>query len=159
MTTLPFHVPLSPEDQIRAGLPAPAPLAMAGQVHHDELDALMHVNNVVYMVWFERLRIAFMERYGIGVIGDPHSPRIVIRSGEIRYHAEMLRGEVYVTTCRCTAFRTTSLTLMQEIWSGGTLRASLACVMVLLEQDGRTRAPIPPDVKTRLIRDGAKAPD
>lgn len=156
---LPFHTPLSPADQRRAGLPHTASMAVVDQVHHDELDALMHVNNVRYMVWFERLRIAFMERYGIGTIGDPASPRIVIRSGEIRYHAEMLRGEIYVTTCHCTAFRNTSLTLQQEIWSDGTLRASFTCIMVLLDQDGSTRAPIPTEIKTALIYDGATAPD
>lgn len=111
------------------------------------------------MVWFERLRIAFMERYGIGIIGDSASPRIVIRSAEIRYHAEMLRGEVYVTTCHCTEFRNTSLTLQQEIWSNGTLRASLSCIMVLLDQDGSTRVPIPAAVKSALIKNGAVAPE
>ncbi len=127
--TLPLHTDLTAAQQQAAGLPKAAPVAMAGQVHHDELDALNHVNNVVYFVWFERLRIAFMERYGIGIIGDPNSPRIVIRSGEVRYHAEMVRGEVYITTCTCTAFRTTSMTLHQDIWSGGTLRASFTCII------------------------------
>ncbi len=157
--SIPFHSPLNPADQRKAGLPQPAALAIADQVHHDDLDALMHVNNVRYMVWFERLRVAFMERYGIGIIGDPASPRIVIRSADIRYHAEMQRGEVYVTTCHCTAFRNTSLTLQQEIWSNGTLRTSFRCIMVLLEQDGSTRAPIPQSIKTALIKDGAIPPD
>jgi acyl-CoA thioester hydrolase len=156
---LPLHTPLSDAQQTGAGVPQPAALAMAGQVHHDELDALMHVNNVVYLVWFERLRIAFMERYGIGTIGDPASPRIVIRSGEIRYHAELLRGEIYITTCRCTAFRTTSMTLQQEVWSGGALRAGFTCVMVLLEQDGTTRLAIPDSIKAQLITQGASPPD
>jgi len=156
--TLPFHTPLSPAEQRRAGLPAPVALAVADQVHHDDLDALMHVNNVRYMVWFERLRIAFMEYYGIGTIGDPTSPRIVIRSGDIRYHAEMLRGETYVTTCQCSAFRNTSLTLRQEIWSSATLRASFTCIMVLLTYDGSARAPIPSKIKDRLIKDGATPP-
>lgn len=156
---LPFHSPLGPSDQRRAGLPAPVALAVADRVHHDELDALMHVNNVRYMVWFERLRIAFMEHYGIGTINDPNGPRIVIRSAEIRYHAEMLRGEVYVTTCHCTAFRNTSMTLEQDIWSNGTLRASLTCVMVLLKQDGSTRSAIPAAIKTALIKDGATPPE
>lgn len=156
--TLPFHTALTTAQQTSAGLTDPAPMAMANQVHHDELDALNHVNNVVYMVWFERLRIAFMEHYGIGIIGDPASPRIVIRSGDIRYHTEMQRGERYVTTCHCTAFRTTSMTLRQEVWSGGTLRASFTCVMVLLEQDGKTRCVIPKGIKDKLIKDGATPP-
>lgn len=70
----------------------------------------------------------------------------------------MLRGEVYVTTCDCVAFRKTSLTLKQEIWSNGILRARLNCVMVLLVQDGSIRAPNPTEIKNALIRDGALPP-
>jgi acyl-CoA thioester hydrolase len=156
--TLTPHIPLTDIQQRAAGLHMPAPLAVADRVHHDELDALMHVNNVRYMVWFERLRIQFMERYTIGTIGDPSSPRIVIRSGEIRYHSEMLRGDNYITTCACSAFRTTSMTLQQEIWSSGNLRASFSCIMVLLTADGSERSPIPESVKAQLIKDGATPP-
>ena len=150
-----YHRPLTVDEQIAAGLPAPAALALADHVHHDDLDALLHVNNVRYFVWFERLRIQFMEAYRIGTIGDPDSPRIVIRSGEIQYVEEMLRGEDYIVTCHCTAMRTTSLSLRQEIWSKGRLRASFDAVMVLLSQDGQSRVPVPDDIRAHLIRDGA----
>lgn len=153
--TLPYHRPLSAIEQRAAGLVVPAALAMADHVHHDDLDALLHVNNVRYFVWFERLRIRFMEEYGIGTIGDPDSPRIVIRSGEIHYVEEMLRGEDYVVTCHCTAMRNTSMTLRQEIWSDMRLRATFDAIMVLLSQDGQSRVPIPKDVRARLIEDGA----
>ena len=105
---IPYHRLLTHEEQRNLGVPAPAPLAMAGRVHHDELDALMHVNNVVYFVWFERVRIHLMEHYGVGTIGAKDDPRIVIRSGEVRYVEEMLRGEDYVVTTRPTSFRRTS---------------------------------------------------
>jgi len=133
---LPYHQLLSADAQRAAGLPHPAPLAVADLVHHDDLDSLNHVNNTRYFVWFERLRIRHMTHYGIGVLNDPGSPRIVIRSGEVRFHAELRGGETYITTCTCTALRTTSMTLSQEIWAGGTLRATFTCVMVLLSQDG-----------------------
>jgi acyl-CoA thioester hydrolase len=82
----------------------------------------------------------------------------VIRSGEIRYHSEMLRGDNYITTCACSAFRTTSMTLQQEIWSSGNLRASFSCIMVLLTADGSERSPIPESIKAQLIKDGATPP-
>ncbi|MEM8577881.1 MAG: thioesterase family protein [Pseudomonadota bacterium] len=150
-----FHTLLSPDQQRAAGLPHPAPLAVADVVHHDDLDSLDHVNNTRYFVWFERLRIRHMTHYGIGLLNDTASPRIVIRSGEIRFHAELRGGETYVVTCACTALRTSSMTLSQEIWAGGTLRAAFSCVMVLLRQDGSARLPIPEDIRARLVADGA----
>ena len=155
--TIPYHRNLTDAEQRALDVQEPAPLAMAGKVHHDELDALMHVNNVVYFVWFERLRIRLMEHYGIGTIGNPDDPRIVIRSGEVHYVEEMLRGEDYVVTTRVSAFRRTSMTVDQAIWSEGRIRATFRCVMVLLTQDGAARMPIPDDVKATLIVDGAVA--
>jgi len=90
---LPFHAPLSADQQRAAGLPAPAPLAIADIVHHDDLDSLDHVNNTRYFVWFERLRVRHMAHYGIGLLNDAASPRIVIRSGEVRFVAELRGGE------------------------------------------------------------------
>ena len=148
--SLPYHINLTADQQRSAGISAPAPLAYADRVHHDELDALLHVNNVVYFTWFERLRIRFMEHHNIGTIGDENSPRIVIRGGEIRYVKEMLRDEDYIVTTRCTAHRTSSLTLQQEIWAAGSLRATFTCVMVLLRQDGSARQPIPDAIKSML---------
>lgn len=150
-----YHTLLSADQQRAAGLPHPAPLAIADIVHHDDLDSLDHVNNTRYFTWFERLRIRQMTHYGIGLLNDPASPRIVIRSGEVRFVAELRGGETYVTTCHCTALRTTSMTLRKEIWAAGTLRASLSCVMVLLTQDGSARQRVPDDIRARLIADGA----
>lgn len=154
---LPYHVPLSPEQQRALGLEAPAPVARLDRVHHDDLDALMHVNNTRYLIWFERLRIHFMEHYGIGTIGAAEDPRVVIRSGEMHWVAEMLRGEDYLTTAHCVALRRTSLSLAQEIWAEGRLRARFTCVMVLLTPDGAEKMLIPNEVRARLIADGAKA--
>lgn len=153
--TLHYHIPLSPEQQTTAGVKAPAPLAYADRVHHDELDALNHVNNVQYFVWFERLRIRFVEAYNLGSITDLNSARIVIRGGTVRYIHEMLRDQDYIVTVRCTSFRTTSFTLHQEIWSNGNLCATYECVMVMLSNDGSQRQPIPDDIKAAFIKDGA----
>ncbi|MEM1371759.1 MAG: acyl-CoA thioesterase [Pseudomonadota bacterium] len=152
-----YHRLLTLDEQRALDVKEPAPLAMAGRVHHDELDALLHVNNVVYFVWFERLRIRLMEHYGIGTIGAPEDPRIVIRSGEVHYIEEMLRDEIYIVTTAPVAYRRTSMTLEQVIWSDGRRRATFRCVMVLLTPDGSARMSIPETVTSQLIADGAVA--
>lgn len=155
--TLVYHTPLSPSVQSDLGITPPAPLAMADQVRFSELDVLNHVNNAVYMQWFERLRVRYTQDWGIARnVGTGHGPRIVIRSGTIHYRQEMRMDENYAVTCGCTGFRNTSFSLTQSVWSGGTLRASFDCVLVLLQPDGSGRYDIPPTVRERFIAiDGA----
>lgn len=149
--TLLYHTPLSPEDQSKLGITPPAPLAMADKVRFSELDVLNHVNNAVYMHWFERLRIKYTQDWGLSrYMGAGTDPRIVIRSGQIHYRQEMRMDEDYVVTCGCTGFRTTSFSLAQMLWSGGTLRATFDCVLVLLNPDGTGRYEIPAPVRKRF---------
>lgn len=148
--TLIYHTPLSPDAQTALGITPPQPFAMADQVRFSEIDALNHVNNIAYMAWFERLRVRYMQHWGISGYDSAEDPRIVIRSGNIHYRQEMLMDEDYVTTCRCHAFRNTSFTLHQQIWSGGTLRATFDSVMVLLKPDATARVPITASVRARF---------
>ena len=151
-----YHTALTADAQRALGI-TPAPLAYADRVHHDDLDTLNHVNNTRYFVWFERGRIALMAHYGIGTLNDPLSPRIVIRSGEVRFIKEVRMGRDYVITTRCAALRTTSMQIEQMLWVEGVVHATFTCVMVLLTPDGAARMPIPDSVRTRLIADGAEA--
>ena len=93
--TVPFHTPLSPEQQRSAGINEPQPLAMADQVRFSDLDTNNHVNNCTYFEWFERLRIRYTQfLVEKGLIDEP-GPRVVIRSGSIRYLHELLEREDY----------------------------------------------------------------
>ncbi|QJF51282.1 acyl-CoA thioesterase [Roseobacter ponti] len=157
--TLPYHTPLSPVQQKRLGIDPPAPLAMADTVRFSELDVLRHVNNAVYMNWFERLRIRYTQNCGLSrYTGRGTDPRIVIRSGSIHYREEMRMDEDYVVTCGCTAFRNTSFSLHQELWSDRRLRATFDCVLVLLNHNGEGRFTIPDHVRRHFVEaDGACA--
>ena len=106
--TVIYHTPLSPDQQRAAGMPTPQPLAMADQVRFSDLDTNNHVNNTVYFEWFERLRIRYTQSLVEGGLIDSPGPRVVIRSGSIRYLQEMLERENYIVTCRCTSLRNPS---------------------------------------------------
>lgn len=154
---LPYHTPLTPDQQTFAGIDPVQALAMRDQVRFSEIDVLNHVNNTRYMEWFERLRIRYVMDWGITQYDGAVDPRIVIRSGAIRYLEEMLVREDYVTTCNCAAYRNTSFSLRQQIWAGGRIRATFECVMVLLNPDGSVGYAIPDAVKQRFgAVDGAQ---
>lgn len=147
-----YHTPLTASQQAALGITPPQPLALADRVRFSELDVLNHVNNAVYMEWFERLRIRYIMDWGLSGFDRADDPRIVLRSGEIHYRQEMRMDEDYVVTCGCTAWRNTSFSLLQQVWSGGTLRTSFDCVIVLLTPDGSGRLPIPEPVRERFAQ-------
>lgn len=156
--TIPFHTPLTPEQQRAFGLSEPQTLAIADRVRFAELDVLRHVNNKAYMTWFETLRVEYFRLFGAPYYAiDAPQPRIVIGQGTVRYIKEMLMGEDYVATCRVKAFRNTSCTMEQQLWAGD-LRATFSCVVVMLYPDGADRYPIPDALKQQFITvDGALA--
>ncbi len=152
-----FHTALTPQEQLAQGLAEPQPLALADKVRYSELDVLNHVNNKAYMSWFETLRVAYFDLFCTYHFANGRHPRTVLRSAEIHYRQEMLVDEIYVATARVTAFRTTSYSMEQQIWSGGHLRCIMKGVMVLRTPDGTTGMSIPDGLKAAFItRDGAQ---
>lgn len=146
--TLRYHTPLSAEEQTAFGLTVPQTLALADRVRYAELDILQHVNNKSYMGWFETLRVAHFDHVCLSHF--PSRPRTVLRNGNIHFIREMLMGEDYVATARVTAFRNTSYTMEQQLWSGD-LRATLQAVMVMLTPDGSARMPLPQSLKDQFV--------
>lgn len=155
--TLRYHSPLSAEEQRAAGLPEPQTLAIADRVRYAELDILNHVNNKSYMTWFETLRVQYSQRHCAPFYPSGHPPpRSVLRNADIRFLREMVEDEDYIATARVSAFRTTSYTVEQQLWSGD-LRATLSGVMVMLTPDGSARQPLPaPLLEQFLTRDRAR---
>ena len=95
-----YHTPLTADQQRDAGLTEPQPLAMADQVRFSDLDTNNHVNNCTYFEWFERLRIRYTQSLVEQGLLDAPGPKVVIRSGSIRYLHELLEREDYIVTCR-----------------------------------------------------------
>lgn len=154
-----YLTPLSPEEQLAHGLAAPQPLAMADRVRFSELDNQNHVNNKAYMDWFERVRIEHLNREIVPRYAPGPAPRVALRSATIRYHKEMLADEPYIATARVAAFRTSSFTLEQQIWSGD-LRATLNAVMVMLRPDGSgARYPLPEALRAYFTDAEGATPD
>ncbi len=115
---------------------------------------LNHVNNKAYFTWFETLRVEYGLRFCLPHFSQP--PRTVLRGGEVRFLQEMVEGEDYIATARVVAFRTSSYTIEQLIWSGN-LRARFTCVMVMLDPTGKARLPLPQSLRDAfLTRDGAQ---
>lgn len=154
-----YLTPLGPEEQTAQGLPQPQPLAMADRVRFSELDNQNHVNNKAYMDWFERVRIEHLNLFIVPHYAPGPAPRVALHSAFVRYRKEMLANESYIATARVTAFRTSSFTLEQQIWSGD-LRATLQAVMVMLRPDASgDRYPLPDTLQAYFLTEEGASRD
>ncbi len=127
------------------------------RVRFGELDALNHVNNVVFLRWFETIRVAYVQDYKFSSYSGDDDPMLVVRRVTADYHAPMFQNEDYTITARTRSIKSSSFVMDYAAFSGGTLRATGEAVVISLEQDGKTRrAHSPEAVEAVITRDGAE---
>nr|WP_268821749.1 thioesterase family protein [Octadecabacter dasysiphoniae] len=137
-----------------AGIPAPWAFGHRDRVRFGELDALNHVNNVVYLRWYETLRVIYMEDYGVYETAGP-DPKFVVKTIGLDYNAEVQRGADYINVARTVAMRNTSFSMEYATFVNGQITTTGTAVVVLLNQDN-TKRPLPDAMRNLFInRDGA----
>lgn len=152
--TIPFLTPLHADDLRAAGIPAPWSFGMADKVRFGEIDALQHVNNAVYLKWFENLRILYFADRHIWNI-DGKRPKVVLRSIGLDYIREIKLTDTYIMTGRTTKLGNTSFTMEYAVWVDGTLCTTSHAVIVMMNDDN-TKRPLPAPIRQMFIdRDGA----
>ena len=148
-----------PERTLRAhGVPAPFAFGQADRVRFHELDVLDHVNNARYLSWFETLRIAYLDAYGIGDYSSSATrPALVLKSVAVDYRAPLHLGDPYVVACRTRSFRRTSWVMEYRVHAPNGLTATSEAVIVLMEPDFVTKRPLPDAYRAAFRdRDGAE---
>lgn len=151
---VPFLTPLHADDLRAAGIPAPWSFGMADKVRFGEIDALQHVNNAVYLKWFENLRILYFADRAIWNI-DGKRPKVVLRSIGLDYIREIKLTDTYIMTGRTTKLGNTSFTMEYAVWVDGKLCTTSHAVIVMLNDDNSKR-PLPDHIRQMFIdRDGS----
>ncbi len=152
--TAPYLTPLHAADLRAAGIPEPWSFGMADKVRFGEIDALQHVNNAVYLKWFENLRILYFADRDIWSV-DGKRPKVVLRSIGLDYIREIRLTDTYILTGRTTKLGNTSFTMEYAVWVDGRMTTSSYAVIVMLNDDNTKRA-IPDHIRQMFIdRDGA----
>ncbi|MBT8414972.1 MAG: acyl-CoA thioesterase [Boseongicola sp.] len=127
------------------------------KVRFYELDALNHVNNTVFLKWFETIRVSYAMARGLTTYshqGD--DPQLVVRHLSADFLAPMYQNEVYTIAARTRSIKPTSLIMDYAVASDGQIKGTGDCVIISLEQDGKTRRPhFPEAVRAMVELDGA----
>lgn len=142
----PYLTSLGPEDLRGAGIPEPWNYGVQDRVRFGEIDVLGHVNNTVYLKWFETLRLNFFR----DLINPKVTNRqtIVLRNAGVDFMAEILPDESYILTARTVEMRNTSFTQHYGVWVDGALRATGHAIIVTVENGAK--APIANDLRAAL---------
>jgi len=130
----------------------------ADRVRFYELDALNHVNNAVFLRWFETIRVQYLQDYGVTTYSQTDAdPTLVVRAQTADYLAPMLHDETYIVTARTALLKPSSFVMDYAVFCDGETRATGSTVMVSLEQDGKTRRPHKPAAIQTIIERDAPA--
>ena len=93
------------------------------RVRFYELDALNHVNNVVFLRWFETIRVAYFQHYGFSKYG-PDDPMLVVRRATADFFAPAHQNDEYIVAARTRVIKPSSFVMEYSVASNGTLWAS-----------------------------------
>lgn len=114
-------------------------------IFHD-LDAMGHVNNVVYLTHFETARIA----YYMHLTGTRDLPQLSMILAEVTctYHSPAYFGEVLVVGVRMEEIKNHSFVLSYRVeeQKTGRLVATGRSVQVSYDYTSKQKRPVPPDL-------------
>ncbi|MBS1303692.1 thioesterase family protein [Loktanella sp. SALINAS62] len=148
MTDIPFLTPLHADHLRPAGIPEPWRFGMADQVRFGEIDALQHVNNAVYLKWFENLRILYFQQFTLWRDSDTR-PKFVLRAVDLDYRSEVKLTDRYILTGRIMKMGNSSFTMEYGVWVGDRLTTTSHAVLVMLNPDN-TKRPLPDSLRAEI---------
>ena len=127
-------------------------------VHHErvrfgDLDAMRHLNNVVFLRYFETARIAFLRQ--LFPKHNPSSPEaegfgLIFAECRIRYRAPVMFDEVVAVTCSIGEVRRSAFEVVFEMHVEDKLVAEGAGWLVGYDYSRETSMPLPDALRDAL---------
>jgi acyl-CoA thioester hydrolase len=130
----------------------PAPVSISLPVAWGEMDALGHVNNVVYFRYLECARVEFMRRCGMTDIRAPRGIGVILQHVQCRFRRPIVFPDTVTVTARVASIEADRFTLDHEIIS--TAQSVVAAVgtstIVTYDYTANAKAPIPADLRRAI---------
>jgi acyl-CoA thioester hydrolase len=143
-----------------AGEVAAGPWAMQRRhrIRWSECDLYAHVNHAAYLTLCEDLRVAHWRALG----GDfrPAQPGPVVATLECRYLRPLRFEDEVLLTLRTASIRRSSLVHEYAIWqpaeTSGRPAFTARALLVIVRGDTGAKAPLPAEIRARLLAEGAR---
>lgn len=116
-----------------------------------EMDSFHHVNNIVYLRWFETARIEWLAKVGFATAGQGVGP--ILARTEIDYRSPVVWPDTVEVSVVVTAVGRTSVTLGYRVVSEAQARAVVAegtTVIVLFDAVTKKTVPLDDALRERI---------
>lgn len=121
------------------------PVRLTLQVAWGEMDAFGHVNNAVYLRWFESARITYFREVGVAVAAsDGGLLRPILARATVDFRKPITWPDEVTVEAGVARFGNTSFTMLYRAHSRAQgLSAEGEAVVVLLDPSTGQKAPVP----------------
>lgn len=125
----------------------PEPLKI--QVRFSDCDMMQHVNNAVYLNYFEEARIHYFRQL-LGTDWDWNKEGILLRKNELEYLKPVFLHELVEIACFLDRIGEKSFTLSYEVRVGQELRTTGTSVLVCFDSTAMRSIPVPAKMRAGL---------
>lgn len=131
--------PASPDPLDGFHVVVPVPVAWG------DMDAFGHVNNTVYLRWFETARIAYFERVGFG--GGPIGP--ILARTSCRFRLPLAYPDTVLTAARVSELQDDRFLMVYRVvrQDGRALAADGDGLIVAYDYEAKTKSQLPATVR------------
>jgi len=123
-------------------------------VQWGDQDAFGHINNVVYVRWFESARIAYLEQSGLDPLLLQHDLGPILANVSCNYRRQLLYPDTVTIGARITRLGRTSLTMQHAVLSHGqqAIVADGESIVVTFNYQTQQSVEIPANVREVIRR-------
>ncbi len=128
------------------------PVAIELLVAWGEMDAMQHVNNIVYFRYIESVRMAYFEQIGLLEHMQATGVGPILASTSCRFRRPLTYPDTVSVATRASEIGDDRFTLQTVIVSHrlGEVAAESEGVIVTFDYRGQRKAPIPPEIRRRI---------
>jgi acyl-CoA thioester hydrolase len=116
------------------------------EVRFADIDSMGHVNNAVFLNYFEQARISFFND-ALDIKWDWSHQGVILAKNELEYHSPVMLEDQIHTVIGCESLGTKSFTLVYEIYAKRNGKEELCCrgksVMVCFDYNQQKSIEIP----------------
>lgn len=128
------------------------PVSLSLPVAWGEMDALGHVNNVVYFRYLECARVEFMRRCGMTELRTPQGIGVILQHVQCRFRRPIVFPDTVTITARVASIEADRFTLDHEVIS--TAQSVVAAVgtstIVTYDYTAKTKVAIPSELRRAI---------
>jgi acyl-CoA thioester hydrolase len=117
-----------------------------------DMDSLAHVNNLIYLRWFESARVHYFEQLGVAAGMTARQTGPILARQEIDYRLPVTYPDTVRVTTNVVKMGTTSWVMRFQVWTkkAQAIAAEGQGVMVLYDYAKGVKVALPPELVARI---------